>query len=113
MALSARQLTWLRDEIGSKPADAALNERYGELQSVTAVAIAVLRARRAQLLASPLSVNVAGVAAVNNAENVKAIERRLTALAGMDDDPTDEEGESPDSGDGDVEAFQLTRSRGR
>lgn len=112
--LSAKQLAWLRDEIGSKPDDAALNERFADLGSVTGVAIAVLRARRAALLASPLSVSVNGVASINNAENVKALERRLTALAVLDDDPTDEPGEDPDGGTGgELETVLLVRNRGR
>lgn len=112
--LSAKQVAWLRDEVGSKPDDDALNERFADLGSVTGVAIAVLRGRRAALLASPLSVNVSGVVAVNNAENVKALERRLTALAALDDDPTDEPDEDPDGGTGgELETVLLVRTRGR
>jgi hypothetical protein len=113
--LNTLQLQWLRDELGSQPDDAALQERYDALGSVRDVAIAVLRGRRADLLRKPLTTTVSGVASVNYAENVKAIERRISALERLDDDPTDTPGEDVDGGAGGdhIEAFQLVRSRGR
>lgn len=112
--LTGRQLRWLHDEVGQSVTDAELQTRYDDLASVRDVALSVLRDRRAALLESPLSVSVNGVASVNNAENVKALERRLAALAKLDDDPTDEPGEDTDGGG--AQRFQqitLRRARGR
>lgn len=113
--LTARQLRWLHDELGASAAtDAELQSRYDDLASVRDVALAVLRDQRSELLDSPLSVSVAGVASINTSENVKAIERRLTALSKLDDDPTSTPGEDADGGTGVLDApFRLTRARGR
>lgn len=113
--LTAVQLRWLRDELGAKPDDAALQERYDDLGSIRDVGISILRSRRSALLARPLSTNVTGVASVNYAENVKALDRRIEALSRLDADPTDEPGEDVDGGTAtvDLEPIQLFRSRGR
>ena len=111
--LTAPQLKWLRDTVGTEPDDAALQGRFDVLGSVRDVGIAVLRDRRANLLATSLQVSVAGVASINNTENVKALEREIAALAKLDDDPTDEPGEDVSGTGGRFEVFNLTRSRGR
>lgn len=115
MPLNTDQLAWLRSEVGTAPADDNLNARYDRLGSVTGVAVEVLRERRAKMLEQPLSLTVNGVATVNYSENIKALDRRLSALADLDEDPTDEPGEDPDGGAGlpDVEVHHLTRARGR
>src|SRR4051794_10171243 len=114
--LTPSQLAWLRSEVGTSPTDDDLEAAYVRLGSVRDVAIESLRDRRARLLESPLSVNVPGVASVNNAENVKAIERRISALVKLDDDPTSTPGEDTDGGAAIAAIFstlQLTRSRRR
>lgn len=113
--LTTTQVAWLRAEIGTTLTDPQLQERYNRLESVRDVALEALRERRTELLASPLSVSVDGVASVNNSENVKAIERRIAALVRLDDDPSDD----PPVADGagavplPFERLQLRRSRGR
>lgn len=114
--LNENQIAWLRDEVGDQPADADLQVRYDRTGSVRDVAVGVLRQRRANMLASPLSTTLQGVAAVNYAENVKALDRRIAALQLLDDDPTSDPGEDSDGGAAPVEyveRYQLVRSRGR
>lgn len=111
--LTAEQLRWLRDEIGDAPSDTDLNQRFADYESVRDVALSVLRDRRQELLATPLSVNVTGVASTNAAENVKAIERQIAALARLDEDPSDDSPADGVAGADSMEVYNLTRSRGR
>lgn len=114
LELTPRQLRWLRDEVGDQPADAVLHERYDELRSVRDVAMSVLRKRRSELINRPMSVSVSGVANVGTAENVKAIERQLNALALMDDDPSDDAGGGQaDQHDDHLQVLRLERPRRR
>ncbi|MFF9403474.1 hypothetical protein [Streptomyces sp. NPDC014744] len=79
MSLTDAEYAYLRSELGE--ADRPdLDARYQRLGSLQAVAIEVLRKRRAALVSDPLAVTVQGVATVNNAENVKALERQIAAL---------------------------------
>ncbi|MDQ8706834.1 hypothetical protein RCO28_30835 [Streptomyces sp. LHD-70] len=79
MRLTDNDYAYLRSELGpTDPAD--LDPRYQRLGSLQAVATEVLRERKAALVSDPLSVTVQGVATVNNAENVRALERQITAL---------------------------------
>ncbi|MGC9543973.1 hypothetical protein [Streptomyces sp. UG1] len=70
---------YLRSELGEVDRG-DLDVRHARLGSVGAVAIEVLRERKASLVADPLAVTVQGIATVNTAENVKAIERQITTL---------------------------------
>ncbi|MGW3400106.1 hypothetical protein [Streptomyces zhihengii] len=72
------------------------------LGSVEAVAVEVLRERRAALVADPLAVTIQEVATVNTAENVKAIERQIAGLTV----------ETP-AGSGHVSPVRLLRRAGR
>ena len=90
--LTARQLQWLRDTLGDQPPTEELQNRYDEQGSIRDVATSVLAKRRRALLDSALKVSAAGVASVDNTENVKALERDIAST---------------------FETFQLTRSRGR
>ncbi|OKJ89140.1 MULTISPECIES: hypothetical protein [unclassified Streptomyces] len=82
MTLTDAEYAYLRSELGEAERT-DLDTRYQRLGSVQAVAVEVLRERRAALVSDPLAVTVQGVATVNNAENVKAIERRIAALEGI------------------------------
>lgn len=79
MSLTDTEYAYLRSELGE--ADRAdLDARYQRLGSLRTVAIEVLRERKAALVSDPLSVTVQGIATVNNAENVRALERQIAAL---------------------------------
>lgn len=115
MELTDTQIAWLRAELGDTPSTDDLNAAYERLGSVRDVAIEEVRKRRNRMLDQPLSVNLSGVASVNYAENVKALERRLAALTGLDDDPSDDPGDVVGDEDGFREGgvVQLVRTRRR
>ncbi|MDI3417944.1 hypothetical protein [Streptomyces luteolus] len=79
MRLTDNDYAYLRSELGPTDRD-NLDARYQRLGSLQAVAAEVLRERKAALVSDPLSVTVQGVATVNNAENVRALERQIMAL---------------------------------
>jgi hypothetical protein len=79
MSLTDAEYAYLRAQLGEAD-HADLEARYQRLSSLQAVAIEVLRERKAALVADPLAVTVQGVATVNNAENVKAIERQIAEI---------------------------------
>ncbi|MER5223826.1 hypothetical protein [Streptomyces flaveus] len=79
MKLTDAEYAYLRSELGDVDR-ANLDGRHQRLGSARAVAAEVLRERRAALVADPLAVSVQGIATVNNAENVRALERQITAL---------------------------------
>ncbi|WP_192342147.1 hypothetical protein [Streptomyces sp. VITNK9] len=78
-ALTDAKYAYLRSELGEADRD-DLDRRHQRLGSLQAVALEVLRERRAALVADPLAVTVQGVATVNSAENVRAIERQIAIL---------------------------------
>ncbi|WP_328769402.1 hypothetical protein [Streptomyces sp. NBC_00286] len=79
MSLTDAEYAYLRSELGE--ADRTdLDARHRRLGSLSAAVLEVLRERKAALVADPLNVTVQGVATVNNAENVKALERQITTL---------------------------------
>jgi hypothetical protein len=85
MSLTDAEYAYLRSELGE--ADRAdLDTRYQRLGSLQSVAIEVLRQRKAALVSDPLAVTVQGVATVNNAENVRALERQIATLQGLSAD---------------------------
>ncbi|MEU8522886.1 hypothetical protein [Streptomyces sp. NPDC048577] len=79
MILTDAEYAYLRSELGDTDRS-DLDARYRRLGSPQAVAMEVLRERRAALVSDPLAVTVQGVATVNNAENVRALERQIAAL---------------------------------
>ncbi|MFI5685825.1 hypothetical protein [Streptomyces sp. NPDC051636] len=79
MSLTDAEYLYLRSELG-EASRTDLDARYLRLGSLQAVAVEVLRERKAALVSDPLAVSVQGVATVNNAENVKAIERQIADL---------------------------------
>ena len=81
MTLTDAEYAYLRSELGEAER-ADLETRYQRLGSLQAVATEVLRERKAALISDPLAVTVQEVATVNNAENVKALERQIAAIEG-------------------------------
>ncbi|MFI1563887.1 hypothetical protein ACH4ZX_12640 [Streptomyces sp. NPDC020490] len=79
MSLTDAEYAYLRSELGDTDR-ADIETRYQRLGSLQAVAIEVLRQRKAALVSDPLAVTVQGIATVNNAENVRALERQIAAL---------------------------------
>ncbi|MFB7247755.1 hypothetical protein CW362_38770 [Streptomyces populi] len=77
--LSDAEYAYLRSELGDI-VRGDLDVRYQRLGTVEAVAVEVLRERKAALIADPLTVTVQEVATVNNTENVRALERQLALL---------------------------------
>ncbi|KQP81578.1 hypothetical protein [Aeromicrobium sp. Leaf291] len=110
--LNERQLSWLRGRIGATPDDLALHQKFDRLGSVRDVALEVLRARLHALLASPLSVNIPGAVSMNNAENVKALERQIAELEKLVDDPSLPT-PVPADDRGELGTFALARTRRR
>ena len=87
--LSPDQLSAVRDEIGSTPGDADLDDLYDRVGGLVGVVRAVWRARLAVFLAQPASVNIPGQVGISTAANIAAIERKLKALDGLDDTSDD------------------------
>ncbi|MER6378959.1 hypothetical protein ABT274_02875 [Streptomyces sp. NPDC001127] len=79
MMLTDAEYAYLRSELGDVDRG-DLGMRYRRLGSVEAVAVEVLRERKAALVADPLAVTVQGVATANNAENFRAIERQMVSI---------------------------------
>ncbi len=71
---------WLSAQLGPTTAPIDLAARYTRLGSARAVALEVLRERKAGLLLQPGSIAVSGVVSLNNAENIKALERQIAEL---------------------------------
>lgn len=114
-ALTARQLLWLHDELGTPPTDEQLQADFDSRGTVRGVAIAEWSRRRTAMIQAPTSTTLVGVAAVSYSENLKAIERRLAALSRMDEDPSDDPVPPGEDGKGPqyVDRVSLTRTRGR
>lgn len=86
---------WLLALLGPATDTADLDVRYARLHSVRAVALEVLRERRAGLLGQPLKVSVSGVVSVDNSANLTAIERQITELEDASVPAPDETGPDP------------------
>ncbi|MER6076975.1 hypothetical protein [Streptomyces sp. NPDC001833] len=82
MTLTDIEYAYLRSELGEANR-ADLDARYQRLGSLQTVAVEVLRERKAALVSDPLAVTIQGIATVNNAENVKALERQIASLEGI------------------------------
>lgn len=91
MALDTAVQAWLLAQLGETTSTSDLETRYLRLGTARAVALEVLRGRLAALIQQPSTVNVSGVVGVGFTENIKALERQITALEGGDpaapDDP--------------------------
>ncbi|TQE33059.1 hypothetical protein [Streptomyces ipomoeae] len=91
---------WLLAALGPATDTTDLDQRYARLQSGRAVALEVLRERRAGLLAQPLKVSVSGVVSVDNSANLAALERQIAELEDPATPAPDETGpdQQPTSG---------------
>lgn len=87
------QLTqqWLVSQLGSKTDLADLDTRYARLHSARAVALEVLRERRADMLNSPLVLGISNVLNVSYAANITALERQIAELEDNDAPPAPDE----------------------
>jgi hypothetical protein len=86
MALTDADLTWIRDEIGTSvpPGNGLLEEWFDELGSRAAVALRVLKRRRADLAGAEVaSVSLAGVASVQLRSNIASLDRQIGRLEGI------------------------------
>lgn len=90
---------WLLAQLGAATDLDDLEERYARLGSARAVAIEVLNGRLADLLAQPTTLNVTGVVGLGFAENIKGLERKITALQDGDI-PAPDDPDGSDSGHG-------------
>lgn len=73
------QLRAIRDEIGTSPDDSAIEDLWIELQSVPAVALAVLRPRLADALNSR-AVTIPGAIGVGAAPSPKYLDAQIVRL---------------------------------
>jgi hypothetical protein len=71
---------WLLSQLGTQTDLADLDTRYARLHNARAVALEVLRERRADLLTNPLVLGVANVVNVSYAANITALERQIAEL---------------------------------
>jgi hypothetical protein len=88
-AVDPVDLLWMREWVGSQPDDAALATTYGSYGSRTLAALSILKARRADLLADPLSYSIRGDVTVNAQGNLNALDgfiSQLEAIAVADGD---------------------------
>jgi len=113
-ALTARQLAWLRAQLGDTPPDAELQAAFDRLGSVRDVAIETIRKRYQVLIDQPASTSLAGVGSMSWGENIKALERMIASLSKLDSDPSDDtEPPLPDDGSRRGAVIYRTRARGR
>ncbi|MEU5742066.1 hypothetical protein ABZ784_29245 [Streptomyces tendae] len=98
MALTPAITAWLKGELGSTVELTDLETRYARLGSARAVALEVIRERLSDFRNQPASLTVTGVVGLGFAENIKALERQITALENGEppapDDPLDPDGGS-------------------
>ncbi|MDX3165828.1 hypothetical protein PV516_18760 [Streptomyces scabiei] len=104
-------LRWLLATLGPATATTDLEQRYARLHSLRAVALEVLRERRATLLAQPLKVSLSGVVSVDTSGNVAALDRQIEEL---EDPATPVPGEqTPGQDDGPGGGILYLRERPR
>ncbi|MFB9558630.1 hypothetical protein [Streptomyces roseoviridis] len=98
--MDAAVRAWLTSQLGTTTDQADLDTRYTRLGTARAVALEVLRERLAALIHDqPSTINVSGVVSLSYAENIKAIERQITALENGEPPAPDDPGTlDPDDG---------------
>lgn len=76
--------SWAGSTVGIDGADQYgyddIEARWARLHDPLAVAVEILRQRRADYLADPLTINLDGDYSANAAENVRALDRRISEL---------------------------------
>ncbi|WP_435058513.1 hypothetical protein [Streptomyces sp. bgisy060] len=104
-------LRWLLATLGPATDTTDLETRYARLHALRAVALEVLRERRAALLAQPLKVTLTGVVSVDTSGNVAALDRQIAEL---EDPATPVPGEgTPGDPDAPVGSILYLRERPR
>ncbi|WP_333745685.1 hypothetical protein [Streptomyces sp. IBSBF 2950] len=102
---------WLLATLGPATDTTDLEQRYARLHSLRAVALEVLRERRATLLTQPLKVSLTGVVSVDTSGNVAALDRQIDEL---EDPATPVPGEhTPGEGDSQGGGVLYLRERPR
>lgn len=81
MPLSTAQRAYVRSEVGDTPPDGDLDARYDRLGSPQQVVMEVLRERLTAMMAGPAQFDLPGQYSQNMAENIRALERKLTRVA--------------------------------
>lgn len=82
MSPTSAELAYIRSEIGvaDPPSDDELIRRFERLGSANAVALEVIKERKAELMAAPLSETFPGEYSRNSEGNLRALERRAAKL---------------------------------
>lgn len=78
--LTDDQLTYLHVHVGAAVSDDELFERYERLGDVDEVVLETLRQQLSSLVATPAQFSVAGEYSQNTAENIKALQAKLTSF---------------------------------
>ena len=78
--MDATERAWLRSWLGAEPDDEDLDARYARLEDAQAVALEVVRERRAALLATPSSFTVTGVYSESNSGRADELKNLLADL---------------------------------
>lgn len=78
---------WLISQLGTKTDLGDLETRYTRLGAARAVALEILKERKADLLSSPLVLGVSNVVNVSYAANIAALERQIAYLEDPDSPP--------------------------
>lgn len=87
--MTDQQYEWLRSLLGARcPSQDDAEDLYDSLGSIRAVALQYLRAWRADLLASPTSVNIPGAVGVGWSGNIAALDKVIASVEAGPDDPT-------------------------
>lgn len=73
-------LQWLLSQLGTKTDLGDLDTRYARLGAARAVALEILKERKADLLSTPLVLGVSNVVNVSYAGNIAALERQIAYL---------------------------------
>jgi hypothetical protein len=95
MALTTDQIKLMRRWVGRRPDDAALQDGYDRLGSLTETVREVLQTRRADLIADPASYSVPGEYSQDTRANLEAIDRLLAELGDLDSPETDDDAGLP------------------
>lgn len=94
MGLTAEQLRVVRTWVGTRtPSDAELDEIFDRRgSSLSATVEEVLKTRYADLVATPATFSVSGEYSQSTIANMKALEKLIAAVDGLDDDAIEDGG---------------------